>query len=138
MVTSPQLHLHFHGDCAQAFRFYADTFGGKIAFSLTYGESPAAAQMPRELHSQVIHARVDFGGQSLLGCDVPPDRFQPPQGFNVVAELADPAEAERVFDVLAAGGTVSMPMQQTFWSQRFGMCTDRYGIPWMVNCATRP
>jgi PhnB protein len=136
MVTSP--HLHFRGNCAEAFHFYADTLGGTIAFSLTYGESPAAAQMPRELHDQVMHARLDVGGQLLLGCDVPPERFHPAQGFNVMAAVDNPADAERVFQALAAGGTVTMPVQETFWSQRFGMCTDRYGIPWMVNCANSP
>ena len=136
MITSP--HLHFNGNCSEAFRFYADTLGGKIVFSLTYGESPAAQQTPAELRNQIIHARLDVGGQYLLGCDVPPDRFRPAQGFNVVAAIDDSADAERMFGALCADGTVTMPIQETFWSQRFGMCTDRFGIPWMVNCEKRP
>ena len=132
MVTSP--HLHFKGNCGEAFKFYADTFGGKIAFSLTYGESPAAEQTPKDLRNQIIHARLDFGGQYVMGCDVPPERFHPPQGFNVIAAIDKPDDAERVFKALSADGDVSMPIQETFWAHRFGMCTDRFGIPWMVNC----
>jgi PhnB protein len=136
MITSP--HLHFQGNCGEAFRFYADTFGGKITFAITYGESPVAAQMPAELKNRIMHARLELGGQYLLGCDVPTERFRSPQGFNVVAAVADPADAERAFEALAADGIVTMPMQETFWAQRFGMCTDRFGIPWMVNCEKGP
>lgn len=128
-------HLHFRGDCSEAFKFYAATFGGRIVFSMTYGEAPGAEQAPPETRNQIIHARLDFGDDALLGCDVPPDRYQRPQGFNVMAHADKPAEAERLFGVLAAGGAVVMPIQETFWAYRFGMCTDRFGTPWMVNCA---
>ncbi len=128
-------HLHFRGNCSEAFRFYAATFGGRIASAMTYGESPAAAQTPPAMRAQIIHARLELGAQFLLGCDTPPDRYQPPQGFNVMAAVEEPHEAERIFGALAAGGTVTMPFQETFWARRFGMCTDRFGIPWMVNCA---
>ena len=86
------------------------------------------------LHSDRILI-LDFGSQFLLGCDTPGDRYQAPQGFNVMAAVEEPADAERIFNTLAAGGTVTMPVQETFWAHRFGMCTDRFGIPWMVNCA---
>jgi PhnB protein len=132
MQTSP--HLHFKGNCREAFQTYADTFGGRIVFAMTYGESPGAAQTPSETRDKIIHARIDFGGQFLLGCDAPDDRYQSPQGFNVMAGLDKPAEAERIFKALAEGGTITMPVQETFWAHRFGMCTDRFGIPWMINC----
>ncbi len=128
-------HLHFKGDCSAAFRSYAEILGGRIVFAMTYGESPAAGQTPPEMREQIIHARLDFGGQFLLGCDTPPDRYHAPQGFNVMVAVEPPAEAERIFRALADNGTVTMPFQETFWAKRFGMCTDRFGIPWMVNCA---
>ena len=81
---------------------------------------------------------MDFGGQFLLGTDPPPERYSAPQGFNVMAHIEDPKEAERVFNRLAERGTVVMPFQQTFWAYRFGMCNDRFGIPWMVNCEKAP
>ena len=133
MQTSP--HLHFNGTCREAFDFYARTFGGKIEFSMTYGEAPGAEKVPAETRNQIIHARLDFGGQFLLGCDTPGEHYHTPQGFNVMAAVEQPAEAERIFGTLAAGGKVTMPVQETFWAHRFGMCTDRFGTPWMINCA---
>jgi PhnB protein len=128
-------HLHFKGNCSEAFGFYARTLGGHIAFAMTYGESPAAAQTPAEARNQIIHARLELGSQAITGCDAPGDRYQTPRGFSVLAEIAQPAEAQRIFGALAESGTVTMPFQETFWATGFGMCTDRFGIPWMVNCA---
>jgi PhnB protein len=136
MQTNP--HLHFKGDCIEAFRFYADTFGGRIEMAMTYGESPAAAQTPDDFRDKIIHARVSLNGPMLMGCDAPAERYQKPQGFNVLALVAEPADAERIFASLSQQGQVTMAIQQTFWSQRFGMCTDRFGIPWMVNCEKPP
>ena len=133
MQTVP--HLHFRGNCRAAFRFYANTFGGRIPFAMTFGESPAAAQSPPELRDQIIHARLEFGDQAICGCDAPEDRYQKPQGFNVLASVSDTKEAERIFHALSRDGAVHMPFGPTFWAHGFGMCTDRFGIPWMVNCA---
>ena len=127
-------HLHFNGNCREAFDFYAKTLGGKIVFAMTYGESPAAGQTCAQSRDKIIHARVDFGGQYLLGCDTSGEHYHTPQGFNVMAAVEQPAEAERIFATLADGGKVTMPVQETFWAQRFGMVTDRFGTPWMVNC----
>ncbi|MFN2514191.1 MAG: VOC family protein, partial [Pyrinomonadaceae bacterium] len=74
------------------------------------------------------------GETALLGADAPPDRYETPRGFSVTIQINDPAEADRVFHALAENGTVQMPIQQTFWAALFGMCVDRFGIPWMVNC----
>jgi PhnB protein len=70
----------------------------------------------------------------LMGSDVPPERYQAPKGFAVTISVKQVREAERIFNELADGGTVTMPLQETFWATRFGMLTDRFGIPWMVNC----
>src|SRR5437763_1327172 len=126
------------GNCREALNFYAETLGGRIVFAMTYGEAPGSENAPAEVRRQIIHARVDFGGQYLLGCDAPADRYQAPQGFAVMAALEKPADAERIFKALAESGTISMPFQETFWAHGFGMCTDRFGTPWMVNCAKPP
>ena len=136
MQASP--HLHFKGNCREAFDFYAATFRGRIAFAMTYGESAAASQTPPEVRGQIIHTRLEFGNQAIMGCDAPGERFHAPQGFNVLVTVQEPAEAERVFNALAQGGSTGMPFTQTFWAYRFGMCTDRFGIPWMVNCEKAP
>ena len=134
MHTGP--HLHFKGNCREAFRFYAETFGGSIEFSMTYGEAPGAEQAPPEVRNQIIHTRLSFGdGQYILGMDAPGERYHAPQGFNVMADVEGPADAERIFNTLARDGTVTMPFGETFWARGFGMVTDRFGIPWMINCA---
>lgn len=132
MQTS--LHLNFNGECEAAFRFYERTLGGKVDFLMPYEGSPAAEQVPAEWRKKVLHAHLSLNGQSLMGCDAPPARYQQPQGFSVSVSIRDAGEAERIFRALEEGGQVRMPMQETFWADRFGMLVDRFGIPWMVNC----
>ena len=132
------VHLHFKGNCTEAFKSYAEILGGRIAFSMTYAESPAAAETPPALRNQIIHARLEFGSQAILGADASPEHYHTPQGFNVCVAVDKPADAERIFKALADRGSTTMPLQETFFAQRFGMCTDRFGIPWMVNCPKPP
>lgn len=70
----------------------------------------------------------------LMGSDAPPDRFEPMKGFSVTLNIAEPAEAERVFDALADKGTVRLALTETFWAKKFGMLVDKFGTPWMINC----
>ena len=127
-------HLHFRGECEAAFRFYERVLGGTKFEIMKYGDSPIAGQFPAELRDKVIHATLEFGEQSLTGADVPASGYQKPQGFSVLLQVADAGEAERIFKEFGADGTVQMPLQETFWTERFGMVTDRFGTPWMVNC----
>ena len=69
-----------------------------------------------------------------MASDAPPGHYEKPQGFSVALQIKDPVEGERIFNALAENGKVQMPFQETFWATRFGMCVDRFGIPWMVNC----
>jgi len=128
-------HLNFNGNCEEAFKFYEKALNGKITFAMNYEASPAADQVPANWKGKVIHAALSVNGGILQGCDAPPDRYQKPQGFSVALEVKEPAEAERAFKALSEGANIGMPMQETFWAQRFGMLTDRFGIPWMVNCS---
>jgi PhnB protein len=128
-------HVSFNGNCEEAFKFYEKALNGKITFMMNYEGTPAVAQVPADWRKKVIHASLDLNGGILQGCDAPGDRYQKPQGFSVALEINDAAEAERAFKALSAGATICMPMQETFWAQRFGMLTDRFGIPWMVNCS---
>src|SRR5919112_5802116 len=127
-------YLMFDGQCEAAFRFYEQALGGTIVAIMTFGESPMAEQTPAELRGQIMHARLIVGDTVLLGSDAPGERYEKMKGFSVALGVDEPAEAERVFNALAAGGTVTMPIQETFWARRFGMLTDRFGTPWMVNC----
>jgi len=126
-------YVSFNGQCAEAFKFYEQALGGKVDFMMTWGEMPGADQFPAETHKLIMHATVKIGDQTLMGADSPPDRYQQPKGMNVSLHFKDKSEAERIFKALAEGGNVTMPFEKTFWSPGFGMCTDRFGIPWMVN-----
>ena len=127
-------YLNFNGDCEAAFKFYEKCLGGNIVTMQTHGDSPMADQVPAGWRDRIIHARLEVGAAVLMGSDAPPEHYQKPQGLFVSLSVADPADADRIFNAFAANGTVQMPIQKTFWSVRFGMVVDRFGIPWMVNC----
>jgi len=129
-------YLYFSGQCEAAFRFYEQCFGGKIEAMLNHGDSPGAEQVPAAWHKAIQHARLNLGGQVLMGSDIPPEYYQKPAGFQVSLDIADAAQAERIFNALAENGSVRMPLQKTFWAARFGMVNDRFDIPWMINCGT--
>ena len=131
-------YLGFDGNCAEAMRFYEEALGGKIEMMLSYGESPMAEQVPAEHRKRVMHSALSLptGGQ-LFAADRPPGKESTgPSGFKGIGltlEYADVAPGEAAFKALAEGGSVSMPMAPSFWVERFGMLTDRYGVGWMVN-----
>lgn len=127
-------YVFFNGQCREAFEFYAKALGGKIVMMQTYAESPEAERVSKDWRGKIIHARLRLGDHVLMGSDAPPERFRSPQGFDLNVGVADPAEAERIFQALAAGGKVLMPIGETFWAVRFGALVDQFGIPWMVNC----
>ncbi|PWT79261.1 MAG: VOC family protein [Acidobacteria bacterium] len=127
-------YLQFNGQCGDAFKFYEHCLGGKIAFKMTFGESPAAKETPPDRHNQIMHVSLMVGDKALMGSDAPPEYYEKPQGFSVTLGVDSAAEAERIFSALAEKGTIRMPLSETFWAQRFGMLVDQFGIPWMINC----
>lgn len=127
-------YLLFNGNCAEAFKFYEKALGGKIENIMKQGESPMADKVAPEWRDKVLHVHMKVGDRVLMGSDAPPQHYEKPQGFSVSLSTRDVAEAERVFKSLSDGGDVRMPLQKTFWSAAFAMFTDRFGIPWMVNC----
>ena len=127
-------YLNFSGQCDAAFKFYEKVLGGKITGVMTFGNSPMASQAPPGWGDKVMHAHMTVGDAAIMGSDAPPERFQKPQGFAVSLQVKTPSEGERIFKGLSENGQVTMPYQKTFWSAGFGMLTDRFGIPWMINC----
>jgi PhnB protein len=94
-----------------------------------------AGQAPPEWRDKILHATLTVGGTAISGGDVL--EYEHPQGFQLQLNLDDVGAAERIFTQLAAGGTVTHSLQQTFWAQQFGAVVDRYGIPWAINCGER-
>ena len=127
-------YLFYDGNCEAAFKHYEKVLGAKIEVLLRNEEAPADMPSPPERKKKIMHGRISIDGEVLMASDAPPDHFHKPQGFSVSLTFTDPAEAERKFTALCEGGSVNMPFGKTFFSKGFGMGTDRFGIPWMVNC----
>ncbi|MDU2058569.1 MAG: VOC family protein, partial [Dermabacter sp.] len=125
----------FNGDCEQALKHYGHVLGAKIDMMMRYGEAPPEMPSAPEHKDRIMHVRFSISGDVLMASDSPPDYYQgKPQGISVSLQIDDVAEAERKFNALIDGGTVTMPFGRTFWSKGFGMGVDRFGIPWMINC----
>jgi PhnB protein len=123
-------YLNFNGNAREAFDFYASVFGGSPAFTtfadLGMADSPDAAK--------IMHAMLETdAGYAIMGADTPAGMdFQPIAGSSV--SISGDDEALRgYFGQLAAGGTVTMPLEKQAWGDEFGMCVDKFGVPWMVN-----
>src|SRR5262249_23237081 len=127
-------YLLFNGNCQEAFKFYERCLGGKIVMMMAHGESPMADKVSPEWRKKIIHTRMQVGDDVLMGSDAPPEHFSPAGGFSVSLSVEKPSDAERIFKALSENGKVSMPMQKTFWAERFGMLVDQFGQPWMINC----
>ena len=129
-----ETYLLFHGDCRAAFEFYQSVLGGTIETMMCYGEAHGDSHVPSEWSEKIMHARLTVDGQSLMGSDAPPDHQQTPGSFSVSLSIKTIDEAERIYAGLSADAQrITMPLGETFWAKRFGMFTDRFGIPWMVN-----
>jgi PhnB protein len=130
-------YLNFNGNCAEAMAFYAQLFGGTIVHQSTFGETPGFEQMPEAGKRCIMHAHLQIKDQALMASDATDNcgggGYQPAQGMWISIAVDDVAEGRRVFGALAEGGRVAMPFDATFWSPGFGMVTDRFNTPWMVN-----
>lgn len=130
-----EAYLTFDGNAAEALAFYAQCLGGKVLFSMTWGESPMAADMPAEARDKIMHATLEARGHKLMAADAPPGYpFEGHKGFALSVQSPDLKESEQLFNALSAGGKITMTFAPTFWAAGFGMLVDKFGVPWMVNC----
>lgn len=128
-------YLAFNGQCEAAFKFYERCLGGKIVMMMPFGETPAGEQMPPDHQDKIMHARLTVGSQTLMGSDTHPGQpYEGVKGCSIAMQVDTPEEAEKLFNALAEKGSIMMPLQQTFWAVRFGMLTDQFGVPWLINC----
>jgi PhnB protein len=126
-------YLNFGGNCREAFTRYQDILGGELVL-LPMSELPPDVPKPPDSDDLIMHAALTLeDGGLLMASDVPSGDFDGVGGMYVNYSVPDVAEAERVFKELADGGEITMPIGETFWSPKFGMCVDRFGTQWMVN-----
>lgn len=132
MSFSP--YLFFNGNCAEAFARYQGIFGGELNV-MKNSDAPDGQGMTDAAPDAVMHASLTLGDHVLMGSDDPTSDGGPKVGAAVAFTSADADRNRRVFEALAEGGEVGLPFGETFWSKGFGMCTDRFGVPWMVDTA---
>lgn len=133
-------YLGFDGTCADAMRFYEKTFGGKLEALIKFSEAPDAGKMPGADGNRIMHANLVLAdGSALMAGDAPTNQpFEGMKGCMLTMSYPKVDEATRIFNALADGGRVDMPLQETFWADRFGMLTDRYGTSWAINGGPKP
>lgn len=126
------IYLTFNGNAEEAMNFYAKAFGVQIDMIQRFGDMPG--EVKPEHKDLVMHARMDISGVALMASDGM-DEHKANFGNNVAISVNcdSVAEADQGFNAIAAGGTVTMPLADTFWGAYFGMCTDKFGVHWMFN-----
>ena len=134
-MTQAIAYLAFNGNCAEAMRFYEQALGAKLEMMMSGADSPMAAQIPKDSAHLILHARLALPGGGLLYAGDAPKHipYEGIKGVSITIDYETVAAAEKVFNALAAGGQVTMPMQPSFWAKRWGMLVDRFGTPWIVN-----
>ena len=134
-MPHPIAYLAFNGNCAEAMRVVEAALGGKLEILMSGADSPMAAQIPKEVAHRILHARLALeGGGYLYAGDTPTHMpYQGIHGVSLALSYDSVAEAQRIFDRLAAGGKVTMAMQPSFWAKSFGMLIDKFGTPWIIN-----
>ena len=131
-----QPYLFFDGRCEEAIEFYRKALGAQLETLMRFKENPEPAMNPPGAGDKVMHASFRVGDTTVLASDGNCGGRAAFQGFSLTLSASGPDEAERLFAALAAdGGQVQMPLTETFFSPRFGMVADRFGVPWMVIVA---
>ncbi len=134
-TLQPIPYLSFNGNCREAIDFYKDLFGGRLISITTFGETPMAGAMKPEELNNVVNAQLELpGGPVLMAGDAPSMYpYQGVQGVTICLNFDTVEEAEEAFNALAVGGQITMPFSDAFWAKKFGMVTDRFGVPWVLN-----
>lgn len=129
-------YLGFSGNCEEAFKFYKSVFGGEFSNLSRFSDVPADMPSPESDGDKIMHVSLPIGeGQVVMGSDRPSSMGPTVSGNNVHVSVSPASREEglRIFNGLSEGGQITMPFEKTFWGADFGMCTDKYGVQWMVN-----
>ncbi len=130
-----QPYLFFDGRCDEALEFYKTAIGAKVGMLMRFKDAPDRSTIAPGSENKVMHAQVEIGDTKLLASDgrcLGQPNFQ---GFALTISAKSEAEADKIFAALGDGGKVTMPMGKTFFSPRFGMLADKFGVGWMVLVA---
>jgi PhnB protein len=134
-MAAVNAYINFDGNCDQAFVFYKSVFGGEFQARMSFGEAPGM-DVPAAQKDKLMHVALPIGKNTvLMGSDWSP-QFGPMErgnSFALSVNADSQAEADKVFKALSDGGQVTMPIGIAFWGAYFGMCTDKFGIKWLVN-----
>ena len=129
-------YLFFEGRCEEALNFYRDQLGAEIVMMMRYKESPVPCDnLPPDHEQKIMHATLRIGDGEIMASDGMIGPETPFQGFSLSITVPDVSQAQRTFDALADGGTVQMPLTETFFTPSFGMLSDKFGVGWMVLVA---
>ena len=136
-------YLCFNGSCEAAFNHYKSVFGGEFNYMGRFNEMPpqeGQPPMPAEVGNMIMHVSLNIGNTVLMGSDANPAMGSVNFGQNISLSInaESKEEADKIFAGLADGGQITMPLQNTFWGAYFGMCTDKFGMMWMVNFDENP
>ncbi|MCR6684878.1 VOC family protein [Pseudoxanthomonas sp.] len=126
-------HINFDGSCEEAFEYYARHLGGRLGTLLRVRDAPFVPDPSVPAHG-VVHANIRIAGVELAGADVGTQHYRQPQGFCVLLGLDSEDQVRSAFEALSDGGQVILAPQATFWSRCYAIVTDRFGVPWKLNC----
>ena len=138
-MTTVNTYLTFDGNCEEAFLFYQSVFGGEFPYIGKFGEMPPQDGMPplsEEDKKRILHISLPISNETMImGSDIMSgmQKVNVGNNFSLSLNVDSKEEAIKLFNKLSVGGTVTMPLEDTFWGAYFGMWTDKFGINWMVN-----
>ena len=138
-MTTINVYLTFNGNCEEAFIFYKSVFGGEFPYVGRYKEMPVepGKEMSASDAEKIMHISLQIGGDSILmGSDTGGEwasNFKPGNNFSISISADSKESADKIFNGLASGGMITMPLANTFWGDYFGMLTDKFGINWMMS-----
>ena len=125
-------YLNYGGNCAEAFKFYEQHLGAKIGMMMTHGQMPDPSGVTPEWRKAILHAQITIGDTEIMASDVPPERFERMRSVYLALGVDSDEEAERIYKLLAEGGEIYMPMEETFFATRYGQLRDKFGTSWMI------
>jgi PhnB protein len=126
-------YIHFNGNCREAIEFYRDCLNGTIESMQTFGDAPAM-KVDDSLKNHVLHSVFKFGDNVIMASDTAGRTVTVGDNMRLSIDVPEAKTMDAIFNKMAVGGNITMPLQDTFWGARFGMLVDKFGIGWMFNC----